>query len=259
MSIPAIVLAGERPGGNALARHFALPSGVLVEVAGRACINWVLDALEGSAGVDGGLICGPARQVVEASPILNQALAHGRFRWLPPADGPAESALAALEELDAYPVLLTAADHALLTPGIVDAFCQQAMLTEADFVVGLVPYSLVRKAYPESKRTVLRFSDGEFCGSNLFMVRTERGARLLAFWQSIAEHRKRPWRMASKIGVRTALGYLAHRLSLASALDRVSDRAGCRVAHVEVLEPRAAVDVDSVADHALAEQVLSGC
>jgi hypothetical protein len=36
----------------------------------------------------------------------------------------------------------------------------------------------------------------------------------------------------------------------------VGERAGCRIEHVEILNPRAAVDVDSVADHALAEQIL---
>lgn len=259
MSMPAIVLAGERPGGNALARHFGLPSGVLVEVAGRSCIHRVMDTLGASTSVHGGLICGPDESTRNGSPALTEILADGTFTWLAPASGPAESALASLAVLPERPVLLTAADHALLTPEIVDNFCNLALLSDADFVVGLVPYARVREAYPDSKRTVLKFADGEYCGSNLFMVRTEAGARLLEFWRSIAQHRKRPWRMAKEIGITTLLAYLTGRLTLAQTLQRIGEKTGCRISHVEILSPRAAVDVDSVADHALAEQILGAC
>lgn len=259
MSIPAIVLAGERPGGNALARHFGLSSGVLVEVAGRTCISRVMDTLAGSSCVDGGRLCGPDEAVLKASEPLQQLLKTADFTWVQPESGPAESALAALATVTERPVLLTAADHALLTPEIVDSFCNQTLLSDADFIVGLVPYAAVRNAFPNSKRTVLKFADGEYCGSNLFMIRTQAGARLLDFWKTIAQHRKKPWRMAREIGYGTLVRYLTGRLSLPEALQRISEKAGCRVAHVEILAPRAAVDVDSVADHALAEEILSTC
>lgn len=259
MSLPAIVLAGERPGGNDLARHFGLPAGVLVEVAGVPCITRALAALNASASIQGGLLCGPDPATRATSDVIRGLLARGDFSWLPPEGGPAESALAALESLSRYPVLMTAADHALLTPEIVDGFCSLALGTDADFVVGLVPYAVVRDAFPGSKRTVLKFSDGEYCGSNLFLIRTEQGARLLAFWQRIQQFRKKPWRMATAIGPGTLIGYLTGRLSLARALHTVGERAGCRVGHVEILNPRAAVDVDSLSDHALAEQILLAC
>ncbi|HEY5645819.1 MAG TPA: NTP transferase domain-containing protein [Pseudomonadales bacterium] len=257
MTVPAIVLAGERPGGNALARAFDLPSSVLVEVAGHACIIRAIAALVDSQTVSGGVICGPDPATRATSPVMRSVLENTSFSWLPPEGGPAESALAALNALAAAPVLLTAADHALLTPEIVDNFVNLALLHEADFVVGFVPYSIVRRAFPESKRTVLKFADRQYCGSNLFMIRTPRGAELLRFWQDIQQHRKRPWRMAKAIGIGTLLSYLTGRLTIARALQEISDRCGCRVGHVEVLNPRAAVDVDSLADHALAEQVLS--
>lgn len=259
MTIPAIVLAGERPGGNALARKFDLPAGVLVDVAGKPCITRVIETLSAASNVDGGLICGPDPATRATSPVIRDILDRSSFAWLPPADGPAESALASLAELPERPALLTAADHALLTPDVVDSFCNLARLQDADFVVGLVPYAIVREAFPDSKRTVLKFADGQFCGSNLFMVRTDAGARLLEFWRSIAQHRKKPWRMATEIGFGTLLAYLTHRLTLTDTLDRIGERAGCRLAHVELLNPRAAVDVDSIADHALAEQLLSEC
>lgn len=257
MSVRAIVLAGERPGGNALAKAFEVPSSVLVEVAGHACIVRTIAALVDSRTVDGGVISGPDPATRATSPVIRAILDNTNFSWLPPENGPAESALAAFESSGSTPVLLTAADHALLTPEIVDNFVTLAQATEADFIVGLVPYAVVRKAFPESKRTVLKFSDGQYCGSNLFMIRTAAGANLLRFWRDIQQHRKKPWRMATAIGPGILLSYLTGQLSLERALNRISDRCGCRAAHVEVLSARAAVDVDSVADHALAEQILN--
>ena len=259
MSMPAIVLAGERPGGSALAREFGLASSVLVEVAGQSSLRRVMATLAQSTSIDGGRLCGPAEEILSSSQEVQDLRESSSFSWVQPESGPAESALATLATIPERPVLLTAADHALLTPEIVDSFCNLTLLADADFIVGLVPYPRVREAFPDSKRTVLKFADGEYCGSNLFIIRTEHGARLLQFWKTIAQHRKRPWRMAREIGIGTLVRYLTGRLTLAETLQRISERAGCRVAHVEVLAPRAAVDVDSVADHALAERILGAC
>ena len=162
MSMPAIVLAGERPGGNALAQHFGLPSGVLVEVAGRSCISRVMHTLAGSSAIDAVSLCGPHETVLENSQEVQQLLQNANASWIPPESGPAESALATLATLPERPVLLTAADHALLTPEIVDNFCNLALRSDADFIVGLVPYAGVRKAFQDSKRTVLKFADGAY-------------------------------------------------------------------------------------------------
>jgi GTP:adenosylcobinamide-phosphate guanylyltransferase len=257
--MPVVILAGERVGGNVLAQHFGEHAGVLVEVAGTACIVRAVAALLSSQSIDGGLISGPDPATRATSPVMRAILEQTNLKWLPPADGPAESALAALAELPARPVLLTAADHALLTPEIVDGFCNLALTRDADFVVGFVPYEVVRDAFPESKRTVLKFADGQYCGSNLYLIRTPEGERLLELWQAIQQHRKRPWRIATAIGLGTLLAYLTRRLTLRRALEVIGERAGCRVDYVEILEPRAAVDVDSIADHALAERILSEC
>ena len=253
---PAIVLAGERPGGNALARAHQLPASVLVPVAGKACLARVITTLRACQSIDGGLLVGPAAEVVKDNDILRELLAIGDFRWLEPMRGPSASALRAASALRHYPVLLTSGDHALLEPGVVDRYCAAAAASGADFVVGLVPHALVRGRFPDSKRTVLRFRDGAWCGSNLFTLRTHAGRHALELWQALEADRKRPWRMASRLGLAFLLRYLSASVNLSEALATLSARAGCRIAHVVVESARAAVDVDSSADLALAEEVL---
>lgn len=248
----AVVLAGERRDAGAAS------IGVLTDVGGRACIEHVVAALRGSHAVRGGLIVGPSEATVANSDVMQAVLRDGDYAWLAPADGPSASALAGVQALGETPVLLTAGDHALLQPHVVDAFCTDALARDADFVVGLVPYETVRAAFPDSRRTVLRFSDGAWCGSNLFVVRTAAGGRALAFWQALEHERKHPWRLALRVGPVHVLRYLARRLSTGAAFAALSARAGCRVAWTPVSEARAAVDVDSAADRALAQRVLAG-
>jgi hypothetical protein len=255
--LQAVVLAGERPGGNALARSHGVAAGVLVEVRGRSCLARVLAALRASARIGGGVVVGPDAAIVAGDTALRGLLEAGDYRWLPPADGPSASAMAGADALGRYPLLLTAGDHALLTPAIVDDFCARAGTVAADVVIGLVPWTRVHAAWPESRRTVLRFADGACCGSNLFLLRTPRAIEALTFWRALERERKRPWRIARGIGYGTLLRYLAGRLDRGEACARLSARAGAAVACITIDEPRAAVDVDSAADHALAERILA--
>jgi hypothetical protein len=160
-------------------------------------------------------------------------------------------------------LLITTADHGLLDSAMVDDFCTSAVEAAAaphspDVVVGLVPHALVRAAFPDSRRTRLRFSDGVYCGSNLFAVLTGPGIEALRFWSEVEAHRKSPWKIARRLGFATLLRYLTRTLSVDAAFAAVSRRAGCTLGWVAVHEPRAAVDIDSVADWELARGLLAG-
>jgi len=257
-----VILAGERPGGSPLSHAFNVAASVMVPVAGKPALARVIEAIDNSQTAGGGIICGPAAEAVGEDPALHGLLHHPGFEWLEPASGPAASALSAVRKLDHFPTLLTAGDHALLTGEIVDAFCRQALDSgtekRCDLVIGFVPYQLVRDAWPESRRTVLKFSNGRYCGSNLFAIMTPRGGRALEFWRQAEADRKKPWRIARRFGFIALVLYLLRLLSLDAALAGLSKAAGCRIGHVAVGFARAAVDVDSIEDQKLAEKILSG-
>jgi len=258
LDFAAVVLAGERPGGSDFSRQLGLASSVLVDVAGKTALARVIEALESSRCVNGGVLCGPVAEIFQGQPKFREILAGRSFRWIPPQAGPSASALAGLDSLNHYPALLTAGDHALLTGAMIDDFCSRASGLEDDIVFGLVPYAIVRETYPESKRTVLKFSNGQFCGSNLFAILKPRGKAGPALWSRLEADRKRPWRMVRHGGVGLLLKYLTGRLTLQSALQTLSRAMGCQVGYVLIDNPRAAIDVDSVADRDLAEKILKG-
>lgn len=253
-SFQAIVLASERPGGSQLGQDCNVATSVLVPVAGQTALARVVAALKNSRSVARIVLCGPQANIIEGSDELQQIIA--QHAWLAPATGPAISSRMAMEQIDEYPILLTTGDHALLSPEIIDRFCDQVRDLDFDAVVGLVPYRLVQQAFPQSKRTVMRFVDEPCCGSNLFAFLTERGRRAVELWQQVEDLRKQPWRIAALLGPGLLLRYLLGRCRVQNAMDSVSRRAGCRLGFVLIDNPRVAVDVDSVADLQLAEQIL---
>ena len=256
----SIILAGERPGGSALNSAFNIAASVMVPVSGKPALARVMQTINDSRLAGGGIICGPTADVIEHSKELKKLLQDPGFEWLKPATGPAASALSALEKLDHFPALLTSGDHALLTREIVDDFCDRVLSetgdSNYDLVLGFVPYELVQAAWPESKRTVLKFSNGQFCGSNLIAILNPEGRNALTFWRQAEADRKHPWRIAFRLGPIALLRYLFRWLTLEDALRHLSTVAGCRIGFVQVNFARAAVDVDSIEDQKLAEKII---
>ena len=251
----SVVLAGQREGTTRLSSLANVPVDILVPVGGLPAIERVLGALHDCALVKPSVVVGPAQSVLDSCEQIRDLFQRYAVTWLAPLGDPASSAIAAMGELEP-PLLVTTGDHALLNSVTVDEFCAEAAATELDVVVGLVPYAVVKAAYPETRRTVLRFADGGLCGANLYFVRTLAGRRAFEFWGDLQHERKRPHRIAARIGWRFLWRYLRGRLTLADAMTTLSGRAGCRVGVVRLSEPCAAVDVDSVDDWRLAQRIL---
>lgn len=218
----------------------------------------VLDALATSHAVNVRILCGPPKSVVDQENDLDTLIKSGAVKWVENQATPSASAYHVLQGLPAgAPVLLTTADHALLSPGIVDYFCSEALATGCDVVVGVARHETVMKAYPETRRTATRLEDGAYCGCNLFAFLTPRARQAACFWRQVESQRKKPLRIIRILGWQAILRYLLGRLSLAEALDRISDRLGFKAGAVVLPFPEAAVDVDSVGDWKLVEDIIS--
>jgi len=254
----ALVLAGERPGGNALAKAYNSSSSLTLNLNGRAIFDWTLTALEASA-IERMILIGPGEDAV-SHPELVPWLEKATVERIEPRQGPAASAVGGVQAANEWPLLLTAADHALLRGPWIDRFCALArdcaQQRGLDLVVGLVEYQRVQKRFPNSKRTRLKFSDGACCGSNLFYLATPAASAALNFWSQLENQRKKPWKIAWGLGIGVCLRYLLGTLGAADAFSVLSRRTGVSIGYCKLDEAELAVDVDSVADLELASEVL---
>lgn len=247
--VTALVLAGRRPGErDVLAEAAGVACKALVPVAGVPMLARVVGALRAAGGVDRVVVLGDPATLPPA------ALPAGVAEVVPAADSPAAGVAAALERFGA-PLLVTTADHPLLTAAMVEHVLA-ATPAWADASAGVARREVVLAAYPGSRRTWLRFRGGAYTGCNLFVLRTPRAAGAVRFWRRLERERKRPLRMAALLGLGVLLRHALGRLSLPGALDALGREAGARLAAVEVPFADAAVDVDKPADLALAEAVL---
>src|SRR5262249_36630806 len=141
---------------------------------------------------------------------------------LPPGATPGDSVQQALGRLEgALPLLVTTADHPLLTPAMIEHFLTGAP-SDADVAVALATATTIRAAYPATLRTFYRFGGQRYSGCNLFLLQTAAAAKAAAFWAAMDRHRKRPWRLAASIGPLTLGRFLMGRLTLEAALARLS-------------------------------------
>lgn len=253
----AIVAAGERPGVNALAAHFNETAKALISVAGEAMISRVVRTLLSSPSI--------GRVVIMAQDTDALTKKHDT-QWLAQDDrvsfarseGSLSRSLAALSGTAAapWPVLVTTADHPLLTPDIVEAFLKDA--GDADVAVGMVERASMLPRFEKNARTWMRLSDGDYTGANLFAFNNALAGSALAVWIRAEQSRKAPWVVFSHFGPWLLLRAVTRTISVRSGLQRAGARLGIRAKAVILPFAEAGIDVDKVSDHALAEAILTG-
>jgi len=254
----AIVLAGDRTKADSLIDHSEAGCKAMIDIDGLPMVRRVLNSLRASRVVNKICLAGPEESEVATDEPLATWVKDGEVLWSPPESSPSTSAYRVMQSLDASEaVLLTTADHPLLTPEIVDAFGRQSLADDVDVAVGLAPHALVTEAYPGIKKTVLRFSDGDFCGCNLFAFITPEGRRAARFWRKIEQQRKKPLVVIGLLGWGAIIRYRLGLLSLEEALAKLSKRLGLRIRPVILPYANAAIDVDSISDLMLVKGSLA--
>jgi hypothetical protein len=152
--------------------------------------------------------------------------------------------------------LIATADNPLLTPRRVDAFCTVVADKCCDIAAGLTPSAAIKAAFPDSRRTYLKFRDEHYSGANLFALTSEAGLAAVTFWRRVERERKKPWKIVGAFGFGSLLAFALNRLTLDQAMARGSRKIGARAAAIRIPEAEAAVDVDRAEDLALAERLL---
>ena len=252
MTYSAIVLAGSRPGHDALAQSFGTDLKALIPVAGEPMVRRPVRALLQSRMVGKVVVLSQAPDRIGAElpddPRVESRQSKGTI---------AETLLELLDDREAaWPVLVTTADHALLDTAMVDQFCAAA--EGADLAIGVVERGPLLRRLPDTTRTWLRFRGGAYTGANLFALRSTAVRPAIELWRSVEQDRKKAWRILSLLGPGVMLTVALRLVSLAEVLSRLSVRMGLTVEAVELSNPLAGVDVDKREDHALAEAILDG-
>lgn len=190
----AVVLAADRTNKDPITRHTGVACKAFAPVGGTPMVIRVIDALANCDLVSTIILCGPPESLHEHCPELKRRISSGLVKWIPNLDSPSRSAESAINSISSdIPVLLTTADHALLTTSIVQHFLQASVKVKCDATVGTITEQDLAAAFPGSRRTIIRLRDGGFRGCNLYTF-NPKGRSLVGFWQQVENLRKKPWK-----------------------------------------------------------------
>ena len=256
--INVLVLAGTRPSGDKVAKAEGVSSKAFVDIDGRPMIDHVLETLR-SWHLIGDIILSMPKHEAESgkSTLLAEMVRKNLVKRVETGTTPCRSILMGLDGIPTtHALLVTTADHPLLTHAILDEFVEKSWKKPADFVAALAETDMVEQAYPQVKRTRLPFVDGAVGGCNLFMFKTPAARGVVEFWRKLEENRKKPLRMAMTIGGGVLIRYLLKKLTLEYVRKTLEAKTGAEIALPLLSNPHAAIDVDKVEDLALVREIF---
>ena len=248
VSLAAVILAGSRPGArDPVAETEGVAHKALATVGGQTLLERVVGALT-QARIETIAVSANHPAVEAEARRLGATL-------LPTARGPSESVALAFERFGT-PLVVTTADHPLLEAAWVRELVGGTP-READVALMLAERARVEAAAPETRRTWLTFADGQWSGCNLFLLAGPKAGRAIAAWRQVEADRKRPWRIARRLGLGTLWSYWRGKLTVAEAIARLGRKLGVSAALVPASDGRAAIDVDKPEDLALVRRLLT--
>lgn len=254
MGWTALLLAGQRPGVDPLAAHFGETWKALVTVGGEPMLSRVARTLLASPSIERIVVLAQSPEALTARPDTAWLAGEPRISFAASAASISRSVSNVAGSTAPWPVLVTTADHALLTPAMVEDFV--AGVGDADIAVALVERRTLLARYPDSQRTWLKFRGGAYSGANLFALTDARARAALDLWAGVEQDRKKGWKLVAAFGPWLLLRALTRAITLEAGLAAAGRRLGLRARPVVLPHAEAAIDVDKPADHKLAEHIL---
>jgi GTP:adenosylcobinamide-phosphate guanylyltransferase len=231
----ALVLAGRRSGED---DPVALAAGVahkaLAVADGLTLIGRVIAALRAAPSIG---------DILVATNDTDVAAAADGATIVPAGPSPSATVAQLVERM--RPLLVTTADHALLSGVMVEAFCAGIPPT-GDVAVGIVPWGVF--AERSRRRTFYRLADGAYCGANLYAFIGPRSRAAARYWIRVEAERKHPVRLLKRVGFSIYFRYALGSLDLATAFRLLSRRADATISPIVLQYPDAAIDVDTICD-----------
>lgn len=248
----AVLLAGSRPGGDPLSHSLGVDYKPLLPVAGEPMVLRPLRALLAAPEVGNILVL--TQQPGRLAPVLPD---DPRVRLAPSGDTIASTLTDLLANpATRFPLLVTTADHALLTPAMIAEFTAAA--AGCDLALAVVSRTAMRARFPDAQRTWITVGGEGYSGANLFALNTPRAARGVERWRAIEQDRKKGWRVLLQLGLPLLLGAVLRIRDLDQTMTALGRKLGLAARAVVLTDPLAAIDVDKPSDHDLVNAILAG-
>ena len=251
----AIILAGQRPEGDPMAAYCNVKHKALIPINGQTMLERVVRALNACPDVGRIVVMAQSPEALKTGLSADLANEDG-IAFVASGDGIATSIHDVIGTAVApWPVLVTTADNALLTGEILDCFFRAH--GGQDLAVAVVERRTMFAAYPNSRRTWLKFRGGAYSGANLFAFYNSAAKPAVAFWSAVEKDRKKGWKIFAHFGPWLLFRALSRTIGFSQAMAQAGQRMGLRAVPIILPIAEAAIDVDKPSDLELVTGILT--
>jgi GTP:adenosylcobinamide-phosphate guanylyltransferase len=227
----------------------------MLNINGKPMVQWVLDAVSGSArigrvlvvGLPNGtpLSCRHTLGTLEDQGDAVQNIIAGVAYLLKDSD---------VEEK----VLIISADIPAVTAEMLNWMIDRVEESQHDLYYNVIRREVMEARYPESKRTYIRLKDGNFCGGDASVIRKEIATHAHPLFKRLNAARKNPIRQASLIGLGTVLLLVLRQLTIQDAVRRIGKRLEIRGRALDCPYAEIGMDVDKPFQLEIVQRDLEG-
>lgn len=216
----AIVTAGGiTPDNDPLFPYTKFGYKSLIQIKGKAMVQWVLDALSGVSQIDQVYVVGlPSDIPLHCShPLV----------FLPDQGDSIRNICFAAQQKGGNQddlLLVVSGDIPAVQSTMIDWFIKRLADGEHDFYYNVLERQTMETRYPDSRRTYVRFKDYELCGGDMNAIRRSMANLGNPITLRLYQTRKKPIQQASLFGILFLFKLLTRQLRLHEAVKRVSQK-----------------------------------
>lgn len=256
MQTTVLILAGKRADRpDPLAAEFGISHKAMIEIEGEALIGHVLRSVEEAIPGANILISTESWDAISRQPRVAQLHGEGRLDHLPSQANLYESVLLASDQAS-FPLLITTADNALLTPEAVRAIVEAGKGHDGA-IVGLTRREAIEQVHPGGKGRYYEFADGEFSNCNLFWIGSRSAIQGAEAFREGGQFLKVKGRFLATFGLVNLLLYRMKIRTLEQMFVRLSRRMGCTVTPLVFADGRLAIDVDDSRSLQMVKEIMA--
>jgi GTP:adenosylcobinamide-phosphate guanylyltransferase len=238
----ALISAGGFPKPNESLYHYTRGGNkALLDLCGKPMIQWVLDALSGSALINNVFIVGlPSNsQLVCKHPLT---LIENQGDMIENVRAGAEEILKQAPSTEI--ILLISSDIPAITSEMIDWMVNKVEDQPYDVFYSVVERNTMEIRFPESRRTYSQLKDIELCGGDVHALRPSIATQHNPLWDNILAARKNPLKQAWLVGFDTLFYFITRQMALEKAAIFLSNKLGIKGKAVVLPFAEMGMDVD---------------
>ncbi|WP_242661511.1 nucleotidyltransferase family protein [Alkaliphilus metalliredigens] len=245
-----MILAGDEKDKDKDNENGFLFNKALVEIQGKAMIQYIIKALRQSDAIEEIYVVGQLEGLGSTlEEVDGMILATGSI-----IDN-VETAIKSLG--DEEPLLIVTCDIPLLRAEAVNNFIEQTKRYEADLYYPVISRFLCQEKYPDVKRTYVTLKEGLFTGGNLFLLNPMAMESLDQVGRGMVRYRKNPLQMARILGFGFLLRFMLRQVGLEDVERHIEDRFYIRAKAIISDYPEIGNDIDRLEDIEILGKYLS--